>query len=1081
MATPQALAAAARMQRALERMRANRAAMALGNDIPRPNPSAAAVPEIRQAARGYDDVAPARPMPPAEVPPLPAVPPDSVAALVRKVSQEGVDSLTPDEAILFDDIVAGRVRVSEVDATTAAREVLEEAAPVDGDLPAAVGSSEQVDNLESSAIDLDTPTQQGNPNLRVGRKKKQSPAEIAANEVQQLTTASGEAVSPRQIKRTLAKVNNFGRDSVVAALGPDGERRLARLEEMASDAARDPNAAAAASIATAADARAAAGAPRGPRQSAMAGMEPNAFGSTPGLPGLIERFNALPDAVRAGVVRRLQSNPNAASLFEAGGGVDSISPNRFAELLRPVNEVDELLQQADQFRAVGDNAAADAALELAREASREVRTPALASFTRRKAVEAALSEALPAADPSPQVMASPGQPAMLRPGDRTPEFATDEAVPLPTQADDALASLRERLIERENRAPGGGTTQEQRMEAVGAESVRELPLGLRGEANRIETRSRGDRGIETNDVRRIQRELRREELLAEYRTYSAAAADARATGDTAALEAAQAQLKRIAEEVKPLGRPPAEPYAAMPDSRLNKPGQQETLDELGVTAAGFRPRAESNLNRSSDSLSAADRAALQDEAVRAFGETDASELMPEPGELDDVSVLGEGGKRGRLGGGLSNSRWMGAIDQLYKGVNPLLLDIFGGDPLRVAEDFLTRQRIFKPGTANYDMAKEQLAKEIALRYSGQRIDGATDAVPQSSRPIELPDLPDDWKPDDLELDVGLDSLPAQNLESSAIELGTDLPPAGATPARTAAAAGGDLPAATGSDSVTPAPATERAGRKVRSVKELLEEARRSKPDDVPPATGRQFTDEEISDQADAAYQEAYWAAQEEGASPADARDAGAKARAKTLRDLQAAQGSAPGKATPQTAAGGGGGKQPPKDPPNTPKDKPASDPSNPADAAGRDGYDDLEPADGGRPKDAGDAAKPDAPKKKPGSDADGTPKKDGPIRRLLKDWRTWAAGAGLVGAGVAWDYLDDSENAPIDIPGGGGAGGGDGQGSGRDINLPVPPGGVPREPEPLTQEQKVRATLDRIRAQRAAGIGSRGTQTLQNF
>jgi hypothetical protein len=128
------------------------------------------------------------------------------------------------------------------------------------------------------------------------------------------------------------------------------------------------------------------------------------------------------------------------------------------------------------------------------------------------------------------------------------------------------------------------------------------------------------------------------------------------------------------------------------------------------------------------------------------------------------------------------------------------------------------------------------------------------------------------------------------------------------------------------------------------------------------------------------------------------------------------------------------------------------------------------------------------PSKKPGSDADGKPKdgkptKDGPIRRLLKDWRTWAAGAGLgaglVGIGTAWDYADDSENAPIDIPGGGG---GDGQGRGRDINLPVPPGGVPlSESEPMSQEDKVRATLDRIRAQRAAGIGSRGTQTLQNF
>lgn len=1151
MATPQQIIA---------RLRANRAATALGSDIPRPNPAAAAVPELRQAARGYDGARPAIPRPPVEVPALPAVPPDAVAALVRKVSQEGVDALTPDEAILFDDIVAGRVRVSEVDSTAAAREVLEEAAPVEGDLPAATGSAEQVDNLESSAIDLDTPTQQGNPNLRVGRKKKQSPAEIAANEVQQLTTDSGEAISPRQIKRTLAKVNNLGRDGVVAALGPDGERRLARLEEMASDAARDPNAAAAASIATAADARTASGTPRSPRQPAMAGMEPNAFGVTPGLPGLIERFNALPDAVRAGVVRRLQANPNAASLFEAGGGVDSISPNRFAELLRPVNEVDELLQQADQFRAIGDNASADAALALAREASREVRTPALSAFTRRKAVEAALSEALPAADPSPQVMASPGQPALRRPGDLTPEFATDEAVTLPTQADDALASLRERMIERENRAPGGGTTQEQRMEAVGAKSARKLPIGLAGRdrPTPLESRSRGERSIEGNDIRVLRPLLDAREKLA-----AATTADEQAAA-LAEVAAAEAEIER---KYRRKGR------KEMSDSRLNKPGQQETLDELAVSAAGFRPRAESNLNRASDSLSASDRAALQDEAVRAFGEQDASDLMPEPGELDDVSVLGEGGKRGRLGGGSAASRWMNAVDQLFaeRGVNPLDLEIYGGDPLAVADDVLSRQRIFKPGTANYDMAREQLAKEIALRYGGRRTPAEqllprpeeapfrrrferpappAEAVATSQDPASLPATQGSWPEGTMRQKAVVGPNPSANtagtptppptesefrklmkeyrravrdpnyLKTAPSETLVDLSgnpvtidvsgkPLANAPARPKTAndfsqptttlspedeallasnfeidVADDLPAADGS-AAKPAASGKKSGSKKGGGKQQPAAAEDAA-GDLPPATGRKLTNEEIQEQADQVFQEEYQRAVDEGMSTSKARTAANKARKKTVDDLKAANkdlpdaegtGATTGKAAPQTAAGGGGGKQPPKDPPNTPKDKPAADASDPADSTG-----DLDPATGStKPKDAGDAAKPDGPQKKPGKDADGKPEKPGTIRRLLKDWKKWAVGGGLVGLGLtAWDYLDDSENAPIDIPGGGG--GGDGQGSGRDINLPVPPGGVPlSEPEPLTQEQKVRATLDRIRAQRAAGIGSRGTQTLQNF
>ena len=1209
MPTPQQIAAAARaaeqarVARVMERMRANRAALALGDDIPRPNPSAAALPELRQAARGYDGTRAAIPMPPADVPSLPSVPADSVAAIVRKVSQEGVDALTPDEAILFDDLVAGRVRVEDSSLTTVAREAVEDA---EGDLPPATGAADQIDNVESSAINLDTPTQAGNPNLRVGRKKKQSPAEAAANEVRQLTTESAEALSPRQVKRTLANVKNANREAVLKALGPDGEERLARLEQIAG---ADPNAAARSSIERAAQAREASGTPRTPRQSVMAGMEPNEFGVTPGLPGLIERFNALPDAVRTDVVRRLQANPNAASLFEAGGGVDSISPNRLAELLRPVNDVDDVLMQADQARAIGNTEAADAALALAREAPADARRPALAAFSRRRAIEAALRESLPAADPTPQVMASPGQPALRGQGAQAPEFATDDpSVALPDAVDDAAARARERALERENRAPGGGLTEQERLDAAGAASLRELPLALKGRDGRpspLETRSRGKQGVESNDVRAIQKEIRREELIAEQRAYAAAAADAEAAGDVAALDAANAELDRIKTEMRSLGRPFRGGRKAMSDSRLNTPGQQETLDELGVTAVGFRPGPELNLNRSSDSLSAADRAALQEEAVRAFGETEMLDMLPEEGQLDDVAALGEGGKRGRLGGARPASRWMDALQRMYGNVN--LLDIFEGDALAAAEDTLSRMRIFKPGTANYEMARDGLAKVIEQRYSGQRTPDAvleprperapfqrrfqrdvppadpvatsqdTASVPQElgaqfvpyppgvrpnaagtpspaptpseyksalrklletvqsesyvrpgmsdtlvdaqGNPVEIdtsgipvarrPSKPrtqrDFSQPETVlsdserallegqnfpDADVVDDLPPAQasNLEASAVELGTDLPPAAG---KKGTGRGGKAKATT--ETAKPAPA---AGG------------------DLPPAAGRKLTTKEIQEQAEQVFREEYQQAIDGGMTPAKARAAANKARKKAVDDLTAANkdlpdaGSAPAKTAPQAAADSGTAKPQPADQPaaaSTPAadagDLPEATGSGVGAAAARRRQqaqraaqnapeaDDLDAATGTKkPKKGGDKSKPADTEPPKGKDADGAGgKKDaqpeGRIRRLLKNKKLWLAGAGLVGLGLAgkvWDYLDDSENAPIDIPGGGGGGGADGQGGGRDINLPVPPGGVPN-PEPMSLDDKVTATLERIRMNRAMGLRGRGTQTLQNF
>jgi len=339
-------------------------------------------------------------------------------------------------------------------------------------------------------------------------------------------------------------------------------------------------------------------------------------------------------------------------------------------------------------------------------------------------------------------------------GSNAPEFATEAAdeVVEPSEFDAQLASLAERVLAKQSRSPGGGLSLEERIVLAGLDpsdpqAARKLPLWLKGRDGRptaMESRARGERGIESNDIKILRPLLKaREELAAAATPEKQAAALAKVTAAEEALNRKYGTMRR--QKGDAFGRP------AMSDSRLNKGGQMETFDDLVISIVGARPKAERSLGRSTDAMSAAERRAMGDEAVDVFGE-DAFEFMPDEQELDDVADLGETGKPRKVRGRPLPSRQQGAMQTMFSGgQNPIAMM---GSPEAVADEILSKQTVFRPGTANYDMARERLAKAIQNEFGGPGPRPATDtpaAVPgpasamgTSQDPSRLPVRQNTW-------------------------------------------------------------------------------------------------------------------------------------------------------------------------------------------------------------------------------------------------------------------------------------------------------------------------------------------------
>ena len=331
---------------------------------------------------------------------------------------------------------------------------------------------------------------------------------------------------------------------------------------------------------------------------------------------------------------------------------------------------------------------------------------------------------------------------MRAPGSESPEFATDTLsdADMPSPYDTAMAVERERQVDLTRRRAGSGMPVDPRLrlyygselvdskyaaikaaEDSGDEAavkaaktelaglVRKLPLWLKGRdgrPNAMEVRARGDRGIESNDLKVLKDVIEANDLL---RSASTPEQQAEALAMLAEAEAAL-------ERTYPSGRP------AMPDSRLQSPDQQEILDDAVMAAVGFRPRAERNISRSSPTMSAADRASLSDEAAEAFGDM-ADEFTPDDVELNDVDELGGSGKPRKVRGRPLQSRVMSGLGTLFSdGRNPLSIPGARDTGIEtfedVAEEILSKQTVFKPGTEDYAMARERLVAGMEAKFGG---------------------------------------------------------------------------------------------------------------------------------------------------------------------------------------------------------------------------------------------------------------------------------------------------------------------------------------------------------------------------
>lgn len=1044
--------AAAREGRAapiVEQMRQNQAA--LGEDIPRPNPAAAA-PEAVPGAATVDD---GRYL----------VDRDRAQAILEKVTEEGWDSLLPDELIVIEDLQAGRARLSGS---------VERVPESPGDITDA--ASEPLDNLEQSATEIgEAPAGGGGAaNLKPKQARGPTPAEKLASTVFAAMAESDiESLSPRTVtnlQKQVAKMSATpeGRAELVAAMGnaDEAERRLARLQQLSDDFTRDPQAAAAQRIAETADERAASGTPRTPRQSLMEGVGP-------GLPSIVERFNSLPEPVKADIVRRL--DPTARAIIESGGGASSISPNALAEVMRPVNPVSELLDTLDDALRNGANSEADAARELVRNAPEAQRAAAIAAYRRRQAIDASLRTAMTQAEPSPQVLASPGQPSLRRPGAMSPEAAIEE-VPtreLPGQFEEALAAADEQTAARERRAAGGGLDEDTRKQMAGLEpedNLRSAPFYLRGRDGRptpFESRSRGARGIESNDLRAMQKYLAASEKVRLANTPEEEAAA------LAELATAESELARKF----PRGR------KEMSDSRLNSAGQQETYDDLVLAMAGFRPKAGQNIGRSSASMSAADRAAQQDEAVRVFGESDAIELMPEPGEIDDVSDLGGSGKKGRLGGNPQFSRRAGATDQMFSqsfgGRNPLEMEEFGGDPLKVADEILSKNTIFKPGTANYEMARERIAQSVRERFATQTR-GLTDerpstvpsqpigttqdpaAIPAEGGRVNAPGQPvsgmtaDEYEQAQraiLKKVFGKDYLQTAasevlvDAQGKPIEIDVSGVPVALQPAKPRTQRDFSQPA---TPSTPEEAALEASAVELGDSSPIPEKPAATPVADSKPVAGKKLTAKEIEAEADRVFKDTLAQEQEAGAPLKQARATANAARLRKVKELQGLNPSDPIPEKPAAAA----------TPQPTPAASKADDvvDSKPVDAPA--GTKKNPKADAEKPKDSKDTKPKDGTDAKKADDK-ANPEKAPPKKSRLPYYLT--GGAILAGVTAANMGRGGSGTA---VAGGG--------------SVPLVPGGGVNPEAAMAEEDAINRALERLRGSRASAGGGT-SQVLQNW
>ena len=1042
------------------------AAMATGADIPRPRPVAEALP----SAPSKDAMV---------LMPRQQLTPAQVNALLRKMN-DGQD-LTLQELYYLTDA---------------------------GALPDA--SLSQIDNLETSRIELPdtevTPRDNLTPNTS---KVKEGDVDRVYNEINNLANPQ-EAANPTQVNRTLARLKKVladpdAKEALYARFGDAkfAEDRINDVRGLAGDSVgRD-----AAKIDAAAQSRDAAGAPRLQGRSlpvveAQAGVSRTlAAGELPqSLPELAAAFNALPQDMRLEVSSRLErSSPSVARLFRVGEDGVTIPGESVSRLMTPKSDFDGLLLDLENARRIGDPELEEAVkadirreIETLAETDRDGLQAAVREYQQRQDAIGAIGREMVASRPdvsadvaaARQAAVTPAAPSVRAPGARSVEVsgpALDEAE-LPSTYDDALARLREQLFETQTRRtkPLRDTDQSQLAKNAGIKTG-DVPLALRA---RPENRSLSMRGGVTNKEEAALEALyaaRGQRAVSISPDESAQADEAIAKAQTELNKAipVSKQVRRMAERAageayqnridagasKQEARKAADAIEqsildqnrVRSDASLNERSPEELTRALLDTVVGYSDRPGTPMRRSSVEFSGRERDANAADAQDTLSfdpeDTTPSDMMPTGMDANDLDMLGEGGKRGRLGGASRPSRVATALENWFasgfRGRGPVLNPLdpkqfpdFDGDPYKVADYILRGKANTRiEGSASEALTREDLASAIRDHFGSARrpqvgIDGAEPSLAHLNAPVsDTPAIPTGTT-QDLDAIPSLDpdtpnraaysptNLPGPkplasdvNLEASATDI-TDpatLPPVGEPTAATPGAAG-TLP-----------------------------------PVEAPAATGgRKMTRDEIEAEATRAEQEAYTQAVDEGMSPKKARAVDNKRRKEVQQQLRAESGTLPPVADPTPAAKPAADAAPDKPADTTP----AAETLDPVgERAGSDGVDIDETPD---------AKKADDPKPK-----DDAPKKDAPPppKSRLSTTAKVLGGVGLLTAGSALlsNMGGGSRNVlaggPITVPPGSGAGG---------------MGDAEAEADAITR------ALERIRGSRR-NDGAGTTQVLQNW
>lgn len=998
------------------------AARAVGADIPRPKPVADALPSAPSKAAF---VVPDRAM----------LTQPQVNALLRKM-REGQPLTLEEMYFLTDPSVLPDPAVKELD------------------------------NLQTSSIPLnDTEVVPTKDNLTPNFSRvKESDIDRLYNEINNLADPA-EAANPTQVGKTNARLNRvLANPEARAALyerfgSPEfAEARIASVRQLAGDG----DIADAAKIDAAAQSRDSAGVARGTGSlplaeanaattRAVAGMSmPSAYDGLD-VAGLAEAFNALPDDVRLSLGERLvSSDPMLGRLISLEGGSASITPNAVAAFRTPRSEYHGMLMELDNAKRIGDpELEASIKAEITRDINRLSAEDARARSdgnqlfqNQRNALDALRREmvsSLPevAADFSAarQAAITPPAPTMRAPGARSVEVSGPalQEYELPGMFDESLARMRERLADNQIR-PSNPVKEVEAQELARRAGIPQskLPLALE---DRPENRSLSSRGGVENA-----------EEVAIKAVRDAEAEFGAATTQPEKLAAAQ-KLKNAKSALRDAYR------ISYSDRALNRQSPEELTRSLFDTVVGWRDRPDRRIARTDVEFSEAERAQNALDAQRQLsydvGDTTPQEMMPQGGDVEDLSMLGEGGKRGRLGGSQAKSRvaqalqdWFSADSGRGQVVNPL--DLFDGDTpaerAAAATNYIMRSKANTriEGSPAWEMAREDIQSALEAHFG-----------PTAGR-----DIADEAS-----------GMPSPVSSEPSVPSGTSQDPASvpAIDGRTNVAGTPPEPPARKDFSQPETPSTpEEAALEASSVElgdssPIPEKPAATPVVDSKPVAGKKLTSKEIEAEADRVFKETLEQEQEAGAPLKQARATANAARLRKKKELQQLNASEPIASTP--AAG----------PAATPQAaKPAGEAGKVVDSQP------VDATDGAKKTQKTNAAAPKEPSKKTTKDADGSAKKDGEAEKPKQDkppqnkgipyFRTALGIGGLIGGGALLSNL----------------GGKSGTASAGDGPILVPPEGAAGAEAEMSEEDAINRALARLRGSRA-GSDSPTYQTVQNW